>query len=395
MQQADVIVLGAGASGMLCAYYAGMKGLKVVVLDHAPKAGAKVRISGGGKCNFTNANVSPANYICQNPHFVKSALARFSNYDFIDLVDSFKIPYEEREFGRLFTLEGAGQIVHLLRELVTQVGGSIELSASIDKVSYQDNSYVVSTGRGVWQAEKLVIATGALSYPKLKAGDFGYKLAKQFGLKVTKTRPGLVPLVFEGAWLDWCKSLAGVSLRVAVSCNGQNFCEDFLFTHKGISGPAVLQISNYWQLGMPLEINLLPQLASAGRGVGQELANLKQNNGLVRSWLNNYWPRRFTQAFMEKYSIPDSLANVADDYLVELEELLTAWQIYPSGTEGYAKAEVTLGGVDTDGVSSKNLEAKNQSGLYFIGEVLDVTGQLGGYNFQWAWASAYAAAESF
>jgi hypothetical protein len=383
----DVVIIGAGASGLMCAATAGYQGKRVLVMDHAPKAAAKIRISGGGKCNFTNLNVTPAHFICQNPHFVKSALSRYPSSAFIELVERHGLTYDTRELGKLFCKDRASDLIQILRTECDWAGVEVKTHTQLNALHAlpESDGFVLDTSAGTLQAHKVVVATGALSFPKLKASGLGYQLAKQFGLKVLATSPGLVPLVFEGKWSDRIAALSGVALDVVVHCKQQQFAEAMLFTHSGLSGPAILQISNYWQQGAPIHINLLPGLVAL-----DELKKLKQSGQSVVKWLNQLWPKRFTQAWLEVFPIDAQLSNVSDEVLAHYAQQLQHWTLYPSDTAGYDKAEVTLGGVDTDEVSSKTFEAKKQPGLHFIGEVLDVTGQLGGYNFQWAWASGVA-----
>ncbi|WP_319558196.1 NAD(P)/FAD-dependent oxidoreductase [Thiomicrorhabdus sp.] len=382
----DVIVVGAGAAGLMCSATAGYRGKRVLVIDHAPKAAAKIRISGGGKCNFTNVNAAPENYICSNPHFVKSALSRYPSHEFIDLADRHGLEYEERELGKLFCSNRASDLIQILRTECDWAQVEFALKTEIEKViSLEGEGFRLSTSQGDMQCRKLVIASGALSFPKLKASDFGYRTARQFGLNVIATRPGLVPLNFSGKWLQRFSDLAGLSLDVRVSCRERSFQEAMLFTHQGLSGPAILQISNYWRHGDSIEIDLLPNL-----DVLSELKAIRQQNSNFHHWLNTFWPKRFTQMWLNLYPAPGRLSNAGDEALETLAEQLQRWSLYPSEDGGYDKAEVTLGGVDTDEISSKTFESKRCANLYFIGEVLDVTGQLGGYNFQWAWASAVA-----
>ncbi|MDX1795385.1 MAG: NAD(P)/FAD-dependent oxidoreductase [Hydrogenovibrio sp.] len=391
----DVVILGAGAAGLMCGAQAGYRGRSVMIVDHAPKAAAKIRISGGGKCNFTNLDVTPENYLCTNPHFVKSALARYRPQDFIDLVDRHGLEYEQRELGKLFCRDRASDLIQILRTECDWAGNAFSLNTEVKQVSELTDrqGYLVRTEKGQFECRSLVVATGALSFPKLKATDLGYRLAKQFGLAVLPTRPGLVPLVFEHKWRAFCQDLSGIALDVSVSLAGgalsPRFEEAMLFTHQGLSGPAILQISNYWQPGMGVEINLLPSVA-----VETSLLELKASNGRVLKWLQQYWPKKFCQAWLELHPMPERLAEVSHETLKHYAHVLTHWTLFPSDTAGYDKAEVTLGGVDTDALQSKDCQVKNRPGLYFIGEVLDVTGQLGGYNFQWAWASGFAAAQT-
>ena len=387
----DVIVVGAGASGMMAAATAGYRGKRVLVIDHAPKAGAKIRISGGGKCNFTNRTVSSANYHSQNPHFVKSALARYPSSLFIDMVERHGIDYEARDQGQLFTLNGAGEIIAMLRTECDWAGVEILLNGDIHRVEYvlpphsspfTKASYRLHSSQGIFTTPKLVIATGALSYPKLKASDFGYRLAKQFAIPVVPLRPGLVGLrIGLPDWTD----LAGISLSATLSCQGYDWTRDLLFTHTGISGPVVLLVSNVWCEGLAIGVNLLPTIDAV-----TEVLTLKAQNKELRPWLRSHLPKRLADYYWQLYPLDGKPAELSDDILRTWAQALQNWQITPTGTDGYGKAEVTVGGVDTQAISSKTMEALTQSGLYFIGEVLDVTGDLGGYNFQWAWASGVA-----
>jgi predicted Rossmann fold flavoprotein len=390
----DLIIVGAGASGMMCAATAGYRGLRVLIIDHAPKAGAKIRISGGGKCNFTNRWVAPANFHSQNPHFVKSALARYHSSLFIDLVERHGIDYEERDHGQLFTRHGAGEIIAMLRTECDWAGVEIRLNCSVNGVEYSSHPshipeaeetrahYWVQTSQGSFTTPKLVVATGALSYPKLKASDFGYRIAKQFDIPVVPLRPGLVGLSIDLP--DWA-ALAGISLPATLSCQGHAWTRDLLFTHTGISGPVVLLISNLWREGLAIGVNLLPQLDAAC-----EVLALKAQNKELRPWLRSHLPKRLADYYWMLHPLEGKPAELPDETLRTWAEALQNWQITPTATDGYGKAEVTVGGVDTQAISSKTMEALTQSGLYFIGEVLDVTGDLGGYNFQWAWASGVA-----
>ncbi|WP_029406534.1 NAD(P)/FAD-dependent oxidoreductase [Thiomicrorhabdus sp. Milos-T2] len=384
-QKWDVIIIGAGASGLMCAATAGYQNKSVLVIDHAPKAAAKIRISGGGKCNFTNIEVTPNHFICQNPHFVKSALSRYPSSAFIELVERHGLDFEERELGKLFCKQRASDLIQILRTECDWAGAEVLTHCDLSQVEFINNQYRIHTSQGCFTADKLVVATGALSFPKLKATGVGYDIAKQFDINVIATSPGLVPLVFEGKWQERISALSGLALEVNVSCETHAFNEAILFTHNGLSGPGILQISNYWQRGKTIQIDLLPGLV-----VLDELKALKKSGQSIQKWLNQYWPKRFTQAWLEWFPIENQLSNLTDEALADYAEHIQNWTLYPSDTAGYDKAEVTLGGVDTDEVSSKTFESKKQPGLFFIGEVLDVTGHLGGYNFQWAWASAVA-----
>jgi len=395
----DAVIIGAGAAGLMCAATAGYRGRSVLVLDHAPKAAAKIRISGGGKCNFTNQTVTSEDYLCHNPHFVKSALARYQPEDFIELVERHGVDYEVRDAGKYFCANRAGDLIHLLLTECDWAGVQLQLKENIVQVvdlkaqsPSSNEAYQVDTQTQQIQCQSLVIATGGLSFSKLKASGFGYDIAKQFGMPVLPKRPGLVPLVMADKLLVFCQKLSGLSLEVSITVQMDtgtvSVSEAMLFTHFGFSGPAVLKISNYWQAGSALEINLLPQL-----NLLAELQNLKARNGNLKTWLNQFWPKKFTQAWAEFHTLPEKLAETANEQLAILAEQISRWQIYPAKTAGYDKAEVTLGGVDTSAISSKTMESLKQPNLYFIGEVLDVTGQLGGYNFHWAWASAVAAGQ--
>ncbi len=386
MQIFDVIIIGAGASGLMCAATAGYQGKSVLIIDHAPKAAAKIRISGGGKCNFTNTQVSSNHYLCNNPHFVKSALARFKSLDFINLVDRHALKYEERELGKLFCSNRASDLIQILRTECDWAGVELQLKTSIKKITALRNNtgFILDTTSGQLQCLSLVIATGGLSFPKLKSSNFGLQVAKQFGLKTFQNLPGLVPLTFNNKWLDFCHHLSGISLDISITIHEKTFQEPLLFTHKGISGPSVLQASNYWRKGDALTLNLLPKLDALS-----ELQQLKRQNLCLSKWLLQFWPKKFVKSWLELHPL-DNLADQSDEIIKRYAHQLTHWKLYPSDSVGYDKAEVTLGGVDTDEVSSKTFESHKQPNLYFIGEVLDVTGELGGYNFQWAWASAVA-----
>ena len=387
----DLVIIGAGAAGMMCAIHAGYRGLKVLLLDHAPKPGAKIRISGGGKCNFTNRRVESKHFICSNPHFVKSALARYQPDAFIEWVERHNIAYEERDNGQLFTLDGAGQLVAMLRTELDWAGVELQLNCHVTAVIKQQEQWSITTSLGVLTSTKLVVATGGLSYPKLRASDFGMKLARQFGLQVMRSRPGLVPLQMPARQQAWWSELSGLSLEVAVTAlQGPRFAGAMLITHQGLSGPCILQVSNYWQPGEAISLNLLPSIEN----VAEWLLGLKQTAQSLSVALKQHWPKRWVQAWQTKFDFDDDLANYTQLRLDELAKHLTAWTLYPEDTAGYAKAEVSLGGVSTDEVSSKTFETYKVPGLYFIGEVLDVTGHLGGFNFQWAWASAHACAQS-
>lgn len=386
----DVIIIGAGAAGLMCAAEAGKRGRKVLLLDHADKVGEKIRISGGGRCNFTNLYTSASNYLCQNPHFCKSALARFTPYDTIAMFEDAGIAWHEREHGQLFCNDSAKQVVQMLLERCHQSGVKIQRSCHVESIS-QGQGFQVFSSLGEFDAASLVIATGGLSIPKIGATGLGYQLAQQFGLKLIETRAGLVPFRLTGQAYEALKALAGIALPVMASCRGQSFREALLFTHRGISGPAILQISSYWQEGDSIEINLLPEL-----NIQTWLKTKRQEHGkqLLRTVLSELLPKRLVLHWCDVY-LPDlPIQQLSQQQLDSIEHAIHHWQFKPAATEGYRTAEVTLGGVDTDALSSKNMQVKTIKGLYFIGEVVDVTGHLGGFNFQWAWASGYAAGQS-
>ncbi|MGL5948620.1 MAG: NAD(P)/FAD-dependent oxidoreductase [Aeromonas sp.] len=390
--QVDVVVIGAGASGLMCAAQAGYRGRRVLVLDNAKKAGRKVLISGGGRCNFTNQQPSAQAYLSQNPHFTKSALARFTQLDFIDLVERHGVNYEERERGQLFCLESAKQIVDVLLTECEWAGVSLQLQTEILEVTAQDAGFRLNTSQGVIECQSVVVATGGLSMPKLGATPFGLQLAKQFGLDLVPTRAGLVPFTLQPADKELLADLAGISLSVRVTAaNGATFTEALLFTHRGLSGPAILQISSYWQAGEAITINLLPDLdvAAALAGWAQDHPAQELKTVLARAL-----PKRLVEKFIEQGALLNKpLRQYNERERAEVVALLQGWQIRPNGTEGYRTAEVTLGGVDTRELSSKTMAATQVPGLYFIGEVVDVTGWLGGYNFQWAWSSGWVAGQ--
>jgi predicted Rossmann fold flavoprotein len=389
MQNYDVIVIGAGAAGLMCAIEAGKRGRRVLVLDHANKVGKKILLSGGGRCNFTNLDVGPDNYLCGNPHFCKSALSRYTSYDFIALVEKHRVAYHERKHGQLFCDDSARHIVALLVQECHEAGVEIRTDCRIQRVE-QGEGFELSTGLGAFRAASLVVATGGLSFPKMGASGFGYELARQFGLRVLPTRAGLVPFTLEGKPLTLAQTLSGVALETDAGCGGQRFRENTLFTHRGLSGPAILQVSSYWQPGEPVSIDLLPEQDAA-----QWLRERKQARpqARLRTVLAECLPNRFAQLLEGDWYADWIMQQLGEPDLQALAEKLNGWQIRPSGTEGYRTAEVTLGGVDTDELSSKTMEARKVPGLYFVGEVMDVTGWLGGYNFQWAWASGYAAGQ--
>lgn len=385
----DAIILGAGGAGMMCAAVAGQRGRKVLLIDHADAAGKKILISGGGRCNFTNRESPPDRYLSANPHFAKSALSRYTPDDFIALVDRHAIAWHEKTLGQLFCDDSAKQIVAMLLDECAK--GQVELSfgESISEVTHADGSFRVRYGDKTATAPSLVIATGGPSIPKMGATDFAYVLARQFGLKVVEPRPALVPLTL-GKDEALFTSLSGVSTDVVARCGKTTFREAALFTHKGLSGPAILQISSYWRHRKTIEIDFLP---TADKGW---LIDAKRDHprASLRTVLAGPLPSRLAEALGSRSGLSGELGNISDKKLDTLERQLSTWTFSPSGTEGFAKAEVTAGGIDTKGLSSKNMEARHLRGLYAIGEGVDVTGWLGGYNFQWAWASGWAAGQA-
>jgi len=388
MQHYDTIIIGAGAAGLMCAGTAAGFGKSVLVLDHADKPGKKILISGGGRCNFTNRFTTAANFISANPHFCKSALARFSADDFIAWVKQSGISYHERKHGQLFCDDSARDILDMLLQPCRDFGVQIRTHTDIQSVE-KTNRFLLRTGKGNFSAESVVIATGGLSIPKMGATAFGLKIAESFGLNIIKPVAGLVPFTFTGNKKEELKALAGISLDVAVSCRGQSFSEAMLFTHRGLSGPAMLQISSYWQPGDELDINLLPDIDITdflGLKCGQ------RPQAQLGTVLSELLPKRLVQLRMQTSTLTDKkLRQLGEKELQQIAPLLHNWRLKPNGTEGYRTAEVTVGGVDTDALSSKTMQSKTVPGLYFIGEVVDVTGHLGGFNFQWAWSSGYAA----
>ncbi len=392
-QPFDVAVIGAGAAGMMCAAVAGQRGKSVVLIDHAEKLAEKIRISGGGRCNFTNLDTAPQNFLSQNPHFCKSALSRYTPQEFLSLMKRYAIPFHEKHKGQLFCDRSAEDIISMLKAECDLGKVSWRMPVSVASVSKEDDVYLIATSAGSIRAQQLVIATGGLSIPKIGATDFAFRIAKQFGIKIIEPRPALVPLTFDETSWQRFVPLAGIALEVDIETGDKKsrgyFREDLLFTHRGLSGPAVLQISSYWQNRTGLTLNLLPQL-----DVAQELVSLKNQvkknlGNVVAQWL----PARLAEGWLlaNDFSPDARLADLPDKQLRRLGESLNHWEIIPSGSEGFRKAEVTIGGVDTRALSQQSMMVNAVPGLYFIGEAVDVTGWLGGYNFQWAWASGTAA----
>lgn len=388
MTQVDVIIIGAGAAGLMCAIEAGKRGRKVMVLDHAKRVGQKIIMSGGGRCNFTNYYAGPENFLCQNPHFVKSALTRYTQWDFIAMVEKHQIAYHERDHGQLFCDDSAKQIVQMLLDECVEAKVAVQTRHEIISVKQQDDGYLIESSQGLYQCESLVIATGGLSMPKIGATPFGYQVAEQFGLDVLKTTAGLVPFTLHVQDKEWLSNLSGIAFPCEVSCNNTSFKEAMLFTHRGLSGPVILQISNYWNPGDTITVDLLPDVDLAA-----ELEHASPNQEL-KTLLAQWLPKRFIQQMIDANQLVSKpIKQYNQKELKTVVETIHQWQIKPNGTEGYRTAEVTLGGVNTDEISSKTMEAKKAKGLFFIGEVVDVTGWLGGFNFQWAWSSGWCAGQ--
>ena len=382
----NVIVLGAGAAGLMCAIEAGKRGRRVAVLDHADRIGKKILISGGGRCNFTNVHCRAENFLSANPHFCKSALARYTPLDFIALVEKYRIPYHEKTLGQLFCDRSAQDILNMLQEECRRSGVKILSNTRVSEIT-RPGGFALRTGEDEYHAEALVIATGGLSIPKMGATAFGYEVARKFGLKIVECRPGLVPLTFDADDRKKYGDLAGVSAEVVASMDHQEFREKMLITHRGLSGPAILQISSYWRAGKKIALDLAP-----GRNLTERMLKSSSGRDLnsAKAAFHATLPVRFTERWLE-HNAP---ARWTNHEIMELERRAHRWEVTPAGTEGYEKAEVTAGGVDTEELSAKTMESKKVPGLYFIGEVVDVTGQLGGFNFQWAWASGYSAGQA-
>ena len=396
MTKTDVIVIGGGAAGLFCAIESGKRGRQTIVLEHAGQIGKKIAISGGGRCNFTNLNTTADNFISENPHFCKSALARYTPADFVSLVEKHGILYHEKKLGQLFCDDSSRRIIEMLLLEASNAGVEIKCGSTVRSVERSEAgelpgtpAFAVKTDAESFVSQSLVIATGGLSIPPLGATDFGYGLARQFGLSIVEPRPALVPFTLSPVVLREFAPLSGISLDVAVECQGKEFRENILITHRGLSGPAILQISSYWRPGLSVSINLLPDHDAF------ELLREHENKEIsLANFLGQFLPRRFAAAWCALYSPSRLLKHYTLAQLADVAHKLNRWQVTPSGTEGFKKAEVTAGGVATTELSSQTMETKKVPGLYFIGEVLDVTGHLGGYNFQWAWASGFAAGQS-
>ncbi|MHC2146015.1 BaiN/RdsA family NAD(P)/FAD-dependent oxidoreductase [Pseudomonas sp. 210_17 TE3656] len=391
MRSTEVIIIGAGAAGLMCALTAAGRGRRVLLLDHANKPGKKILMSGGGRCNFTNMYAEPANFLSQNPHFCKSALARYTQWDFIEMVSKHAVPYHEKKLGQLFCDNKSSDILDMLLRECDNAGAELRMDTRIDQIEKVDGGYLLETSAGQFHCQSLVIATGGLSIPTLGATGFGYQVARQFGHSLLPTRAALVPFtITEPVLKGICTELSGSSVDCIASCNGSSFRENLLFTHRGLSGPAILQISSFWEAGDTVEINLLPD-HDALTWLQQQQA--ERPNSELKTLLGEVFTKKMANLLSEHWFVSKPMKQYTPAELAQVSDKLGAWQVVPAGTEGYRTAEVTLGGVDTREVSSKTMESLKSPGLYFIGEVLDVSGHLGGFNFQWAWASAYAAAQ--
>ena len=391
MRHYDIVVVGAGAAGMLATVEAGKRGRSVLVVDHAKAPGEKIRISGGGRCNFTNTNTRPDRFISSNPKFAVSALARYTPQHFIDLVKSYGIAFHEKTLGQLFCDGSSLQIVSLLTAEMRKAGAVLELATAIEAVDRDEAGFRVRLSSGEVACQSLIVATGGKSIPKMGATGLGYKIAEQFGLKLTDIRPALVPLTFEPRMLERLAPLSGIAVDSVVSANGKSFREAMLFTHRGLSGPSILQVSSYWREGDAIAVNLLPDVDVTGQLRAARDASPKLE---LQTVLSELLPKRLARTMADEIAIAGRIGDFSDKKIAAAAAKLTAWTIKPTGSEGYRTAEVTLGGVDTSGLNSATMEARAVPGLYFIGEVVDVTGWLGGYNFQWAWASGWAAGQA-
>ncbi len=389
-QPFDCIIIGAGASGLMCAIEAGRRGRKVLILDHANKVGKKILMSGGGRCNFTNYTIDAEQYLSSNSHFCKSALSRYNQWDFLALIDRHQVPFHEREHGQLFCNNSAKDIVDLLLREIERVKVVIKLNISVRSIKISNNYFVINTTKEILSSHSLTIATGGLSIPKIGASPFGYKIAKQFNIPVLPTRAGLVPFTLHAEDKEKLSKLSGIAVKCLVNNQGQGFKENLLFTHRGLSGPAILQISSYWQAGDTITINLLPDVDLILL-LTQQRQQAKTTQ--VKTFLSAYLPKRLLTTFLPISLLEMVLANLSDKKIALIAQALQQWQLKPNATEGYRTAEVTLGGVDCNALSSKTFESHQVKGLYFIGEVVDVTGRLGGYNFQWAWSSGWCAGQ--
>jgi len=386
----DVIVVGAGAAGMMSAIEAGKRGRKVLLVDHAKKIGEKIRISGGGRCNFTNIHTHPSKFISNNPKFVISALNQYTQNNFVDLIKKHNIKFHEKKLGQLFCDESAQQIIDMLLLECEMVNVVLKKSTIIDDIDKRDNKYFIVVGEDKYFCESLIIATGGLSIPKIGASKFGYDIAQKFNLKVIETLPALVPLTFSEKILAICKELTGLSIEAVVSFKKTFFEEGMLFTHRGLSGPSILQISSYWKLGDDIKVNLSPKLDVDKFLNDRKISNPKQDISII---VSEILPKRLAHIICNENKVNGNICELSKKILTSLSNSINAWVINPTGTEGYRTAEVTLGGIDTEEISSKTMMSNKHPGLFFIGEVVDVTGHLGGYNFQWAWSSGFVAGQ--
>lgn len=393
MLKVDVVVIGAGAAGLMAGAKSGERGRKTVILDHAKKPGKKILISGGGRCNFTNYYIEPEKYLCENPHFCKSALSQYTQWDFISLVEKYKIPYHEKALGQLFCDDSAKEIVAMLVSECEQNAVNFSYQTEILSIEKLESGlFLIKTNKSDYQCESLIIATGGLSMPKLGATPFAYKIAEQFELEVLPTRAGLVPFTLDPALKEVLAEVSGISTNVTVTTNNTSFAEDMLITHRGLSGPAILQISSYWNPGDIVEINLLPS-ENITDIINQALS--EQPNVSTKNLLSNHFAKRFVEKLIDLFEIPNvPIKQLSHKQIQLLSEKIHSWNLKPSGTEGYRTAEVTIGGLNTNHLSSKTMEVKTVPGLFFIGEATDVTGWLGGYNFQWAWSSGWVAGKN-
>ena len=386
----DVIVVGAGAAGMMSAIEAGKRGRKVLLVDHAKKIGEKIRISGGGRCNFTNIHTHPSKFISNNPKFVISALKQYTQNNFIDLIKKHNIKFHEKKLGQLFCDESAQQIIDMLLLECEMAKVVLKKDTSIDDIDKQNDRYFIVVGSDKYFCQSLIIATGGLSIPKIGASKFGYDIAQKFGLKVIETLPALVPLTFSEKILEICKELTGLSVEAVVSFKKTFFEEGMLFTHRGLSGPSILQISSYWKLGDNIKVNLSPKLDVDKFLNDRKISNPKQDISII---VSEILPKRLAHIICNENNVNGNICELSNKVLTSLSNSINSWAINPTGTEGYRTAEVTLGGIDTEEISSKTMMSNKHPGLFFIGEVVDVTGHLGGYNFQWAWSSGYVAGQ--
>jgi predicted Rossmann fold flavoprotein len=387
----DAIILGAGAAGMMAAVEAGRRGRRVLVIDHAQAAGEKIRISGGGRCNFTNLGIAPDRFLSQNPRFPLSALQRFTARDFIARIDAAGIAWHEKTLGQLFCDGPATQVTDMLRRDMERAGVTLWLGCDLGMVRREGEGFAVETARGPQAARAVVVATGGKSIPKMGATGYGYRLAESFGLPLVETRPALVPLTFAAQELDWMRPMAGLALPGRVNCGRQSFDEAMLFTHRGLSGPAILQISSYWREGEAIVIDLMP---GGDAATALRAAKVAQGKAALRTVLGRWLPEKLARHLEEAAGVSGSMAGLSNPVLDRVAAGLHGWRLVPVGSEGYRTAEVTLGGVDTRALDGRTMQARGVPGLYFIGEVVDVTGWLGGYNFQWAWSSGWAAGQS-